>query len=66
MVTDFSAAERDRGMKFCMHVVVLSRQVFSPFGEHWLEGNHKGGGITSGMNGSGGTTASMHGMGIGS
>jgi len=27
---DFSAAERDRGVKFCMHVGSLSRQVFCP------------------------------------
>ena len=30
MVTDFSVAENDRGMKFCMHVRLLSGQVFSP------------------------------------
>jgi len=24
MVTDFSAAEKDRGVKFCMHVGLLS------------------------------------------
>jgi len=65
MVTDFSAVERYRGVKFCMHVGVLSRQIFSPFGEYWLEGSHRGGGITSGMNGSGRTTASVHGVGIG-
>jgi len=64
-VTDFSAAEKDRGVKFCIHVGLLSGQVFSPFGEHWLAGSHGGGGITSGMNGSGGTTASVYGMGIG-
>ena len=29
-VTDFSAAERDRGVKFCMRVGLLSGQVFSP------------------------------------
>jgi len=48
-VTDFSAAEKARGVKFCMHVDPLSGQVFSPFGEDWLAGSH-GGGITSGMN----------------
>jgi len=32
-VTDFSAAERDRGVKFCVRVGLLSEQVFSPFGE---------------------------------
>jgi len=49
-VTDFSAVEKVRGMKFCMHVGLLSRQVFSPFGEDWLTGSQGGGGITSGMN----------------
>ena len=29
-VTDFSAAEKARGVKFCMRVGLLSRQVFSP------------------------------------
>jgi len=29
-VTDFSAAEKDRGVKFCMRVGPLSGQVFSP------------------------------------
>ena len=48
-VTDFSAVEKVRGMKFCMHVGLLSRQVFSPFGEDWLTGSHEGC-ITSGMN----------------
>jgi len=37
MVTDFSAAEKARGMKFCICVALLSRQVFSPF-EVWLAG----------------------------
>ena len=62
-VTDFSAAEKDRGVKFCTRVGLLSGQVFSRFGELSLAGSH-GGGITSGMNGSGGSTASEHGMGI--
>jgi len=48
-VTDFSAAEKARGVKFCMHVGLLSGQVFSPFGEDWLAGSHGGGGITSRM-----------------
>ena len=48
-VTVFSAAEKARGVKFCMHVGLLSEQVFSPFSEDWLAGSH-GGGITSGMN----------------
>jgi len=43
-VTDISAAEKYRGVKFCMHVD-LSRHM-SPFGEHWLAGSHGGGGIT--------------------
>ena len=43
--TDFSVAERARGVKFCMRIVLLSGQVFSPFGEDWLAGSH-GGGIT--------------------
>jgi len=38
MVTDFSAAEKVRDTKFCMRVDLLSGQVFSPFGEHWLAG----------------------------
>ena len=42
-VADFSAAERDRGVKFCM---CISRQVFSPFGEVWLARSHGGGGIS--------------------
>jgi len=32
MVTDFSAAEKDRGVKFCTRVGLLSGQVFSYFG----------------------------------
>jgi len=44
-VTDFSAAVKDRGVKFCVRVDLLSGQVFSPFGEHWLAGSHGGGGI---------------------
>jgi len=48
-VTDFSAAERDRGMKFCTRIGLLSRQVFSPFGELWLAGSH-GGGISLQIN----------------
>jgi len=49
-VTDFSAAEKDRCVKFCMLVRLLSGQVFSPFGELWLAGSHTHSGrITSGM-----------------
>ena len=48
-VTDFSAAEKARGVKFCTRVGLLSGQVLSPFGELWLAGSH-GGGIISGMN----------------
>jgi len=32
-VTDLSAAEKARGVKFCMRVGLLPGQVFSPFGE---------------------------------
>jgi len=32
MVTDFSAAEKDMDVKFCMHVRLLSGQVFSHLG----------------------------------
>ena len=42
-VTDFSAAEKARGAKFCTHVGLLSGQVFSPFGEDWLAGSHGSG-----------------------
>jgi len=40
-VTDFSAVEKDRGVKFCMHVGQLSGQVFSPlvnFGSRGVTG----------------------------
>jgi len=47
MVMDFSAVEKDRGEKFCVHVRLLSRQV-SHFDELWLTVSH-GGGITSDM-----------------
>ena len=40
-VTDFSAAERGRGVKFCMRVDLLSRQVFSYFGGQ-LGQSHQG------------------------
>jgi len=30
--------EKARGVKFCMRVGLLSVQVFSHFGEHWLAG----------------------------
>jgi len=45
-VTDFSAAEKDRGVKFCVRVGLLSGQVFFPFDEDWLAGSHGGGGIS--------------------
>jgi len=38
LLTDFSAAEKARGVKFCMRVGLLSGQVFSPFGEIWPRG----------------------------
>ena len=47
-VTDFSAAEKDRGVKFCVRVGLLSGHVFCHFGELWLGWIH-GGGITSVM-----------------
>jgi len=47
-VTDFSAAEKDRVVKFFTNVRLLSGQVFSHSGELWLAWSH-GGGITSGM-----------------
>jgi len=47
---DFSAAEKARGVKFCTRVGLLSEQVFSAFGEHWLAGSHGGDGITSRVN----------------
>jgi len=49
MVMDLAAAEKDRGVKFCVRVGLLSGQAFSPFGELWLAGSHGGGGITSGI-----------------
>jgi len=48
-ITDFSAAEKDRGVKFCMRVALLSGQGFSPFGELWLAGSHGRGSIMAGM-----------------
>ena len=47
-VTDFSAAEKGRDVKFCTRVQLVSRQVFSHFGELCLTWSY-GGGITSGM-----------------
>jgi len=47
-VTDFLTAEKDRSVKFCMRVRLLSGQVLSHYGELWLARSH-GGGITSGM-----------------
>jgi len=49
-VTNFSAAEKARGVKFGMHVGLLSGQVFSHFGKDCLAGSHGGDGITSRMN----------------
>ena len=43
-VTDFSAAEKVKGVKFFVRVGLLSGQVFSPFGEDWLPGSHGSGG----------------------
>ena len=61
-LTDFSAAEKARGVKFCTCVGLVSGQVFSRFGEDWLAGSH-GGGISSGMNiGIGSRLASCYGM----
>jgi len=40
---DFSAAEKDRGVKFCVRVRLLSGQVFSYFGEFWQAWSHGGG-----------------------
>jgi len=48
IVTDFSAAEKNRGLKLCVRVRLLSGMRFSHFDELWLAGSH-GGGITSGM-----------------
>ena len=59
-----SGEKKVRGVQFCMRVDLLSGQVFSPFGEHWLAGSHVGG-ISSRMNRSGGRAASGHGMGNG-
>jgi len=39
-VTDFSAAEKGTGVKFCTRVGLLSGQVFSPFGELCRAGSH--------------------------
>jgi len=47
-VTDFSALEKDRGEKFCMHAQLLSGHVISHFCELWLAESHDGG-ITSGI-----------------
>jgi len=48
MVTDFSVAEKDSGVKLYMLLRLLSVMHFSHFGEFWLTGSHSGG-ITSGM-----------------
>jgi len=46
MVTDFSAVEKARGVKFCMRVGLLSTQA-SPSRELWLVRSHGGSGICS-------------------
>ena len=46
-VTDFSAAEKYRGVKFCMHGWLLPAMSFCHFGELWVA--ESSGGITSGM-----------------
>ena len=38
MVTDFSAAEEDSGVKLCKLVQLLSEMSFSDFGEVWPRG----------------------------
>jgi len=40
--------KKDRGVKFCIRVRLLSREVFSHFGELWIAGSD-GNGITSEM-----------------
>jgi len=47
-ITDFSAAEKDSGVKLCTIVRLLSGMSFPHFGELRLAESH-GGGITSGM-----------------
>jgi len=37
-VTDFSASEKDRGVKFRMRVRLLSGHKVSHFGERWSQG----------------------------
>jgi len=54
----FSAAEKDRGVKFCMRVGLLSGQVFSNSGELWLAGSH-GGNITFAMSEPSGTHSEL-------
>jgi len=44
----FLSSGKDRGVKFCVLVRLLSGMSFSYFGELWLAGSH-GGGITFGM-----------------
>ena len=41
-VMDLSAAEKGMGTNFWMHVGLLSREFFSPFGEFWPVGSHGG------------------------
>ena len=48
MVTDFSKAEKDSGVKLCVVIQLLSMMSSSHFGELGLAGSH-GGSITSGI-----------------
>ena len=59
-VTDFSEAEIARGVTFCMHVGLLSGQVFFPFGEYWIADSHAGGGISRYRNRRAGVDAWVH------
>jgi len=42
LVTDFSASEKDNGVKLRMLVRLLLEQVFSHFGELWFVWSHGG------------------------
>ena len=48
MVTDFSAAEKDSGVKLCVLVRLLSLMSLSHFGELWLARSRGGGTILQG------------------
>jgi len=39
----FLSGGKARGVTYCMLVGLLSGHVFSPFGEVWLAGSHRGG-----------------------